>query len=187
MNPARIVAGSTEMCMNQNSKQLHPSIAQDRPRLQRVNRAAAALLILLSLTVSIPLMLKTIILHGGPWGFGMAGLGVLIPLSGYIVFAITPYLASETAQRKMFFSAQALTFAAGTICLMFLPFYPLIIVLVPMLLFGTSLVDRKRYRIYLLISMILAIAANLLFLVWEFDFDRTLPILQLFQPFQNDP
>ena len=87
----------------------------------------------------------------------------------------------------MFFSAQALTFAAGTICLMFLPFYPLIIVLVPMLLFGTSLVDRKRYRIYLLISMILAIAANLLFLVWEFDFDRTLPILQLFQPFQNEP
>lgn len=173
--------------MDLKSTEVNEPGAQTTSGLQRVNKIAAALLIFLSIAVSIPLLLKTIVTHGGPWGFGMAGLGILIPLSGYIAFSIAPFQRSDIAQRNMFFFAQSLTFTAGTICLFFLPFYPLIILLIPLLLLIISIVDRKRYRIYLLICMVLAIAANLLFLVWEFDFDRTVPILQLFQSFPTEP
>jgi hypothetical protein len=52
---------------------------EDKMRL--ANKIAGILAVILSLTICIPLTIKTYLEGGGPWGFDMVSLPILIPLS----------------------------------------------------------------------------------------------------------
>lgn len=141
---------------------------------------ASILLIILSISVAIPLTIKTVDEGGGAWGFGVIGLPLLLPLSGYILFGFAGIFRREIAQRKIFLTAHMATLVTGFVSFSILPIYPAVFALIPFMLFVASAVDRKHLKYYLLIMVVLSITANLLLLKWELDFHRTLPLLQLF-------
>ena len=146
-----------------------------------MTRLVGIILIVLSLTVSVPLVFITWQEGGGAWGFGIIGLPVLLPLSAYILFGIAAVPRNIARQRKLFIGAHLVTLGTGLTSLYFFPVYPALFVVIPVLLATVGIMSRKRFKLYLLLMISLAIAANLILLKWEFDFGRTLPILQLFE------
>lgn len=145
-------------------------------------KAASVTVIVLSATVAIPLTIKTYRDGGGPWGFGMIGLPILIPLSLYFLFGIAALLKTPERQRQAYIISHLVTFSVGLIILILFPVYPLWLVSIPMILALAGIVSRQRYKAFLVLMIVLGVAANGILLKWELDFHRTLPILQLFQP-----
>jgi hypothetical protein len=150
-------------------------------KIKLVNSVAGIVVIILSLAVSIPLTIKIYLDEGGPWGFGIIGFPILIPLSFYILFGITGLIRSDIYQRRAFIITHFITFGIGAIVLFIFPVYPTLIVAIPLLLAVIGLISQSQYKYWLFLMMILAVAANGLMLKWEFDFHRSLPIIQLFQ------
>ncbi|MGC1243980.1 MAG: hypothetical protein WA874_20485 [Chryseosolibacter sp.] len=149
--------------------------------IDRVTRLSGAILIILSLTVSVPLVIHTWQNKGGPWGFGIIGLPVLIPLAAYILFGVAGMIRNEASRRKVFVSAHVVTLITGLITLAIFPVYPVAFAVIPVLLATAGIINKKHFRIFLLMMIVLAIAANILLLKWELEFGRTIPVLQLFQ------
>lgn len=149
--------------------------------IKLINAVAGALLILLSLAVSIPLTIKVYIDGGGPWGFGIIGFPILVPLSFYILFGCVGLIRTEMWQRKIFIATHFVTFAVGVITLFIFPVYPALLVSIPLLLAVIGLVSHSKYKYYLLVMLILAIVANTVLLKWELDFHRSVPVVQLFE------
>lgn len=150
--------------------------------IQGVNRITGVILILLSSTVVVPLTIKTIETGGGPWGFGIIGLPVLLPLSAYLLFGLAGVVSGDARQRNLFITAHFVTIIVGLGSLLVFPFYPAFFALIPIVLAILGISNKKYFRHYLLAMMFLAIVANILLLKWELDFGRAIPLLQLFQP-----
>lgn len=150
-------------------------------KIQTLNKAAGLLLILLSISVTISLTIKTFVTGGGTWGFGIVGIPILLPLSAYLLFGIAGWINNESLQRKIFITAHLVTLSIGLISLIIFPVYPKAFVLIPLSLAILSMVSKNRFKYFLLLMILLAIVANILLLKWEIDFDRTLPIFQLFE------
>lgn len=145
-----------------------------------VTRIAGVILIALSLIVSIPLTIMTYRDNGGPWGFGILGLPILVPLSLYFIFGITGLVRRDDYQRKLFMLTVGLTFLVGIVSLIILPVYPILFVLIPSVLSVLGMLSRTRYKYYLIVMIGLGMTANIVLLKWEIDFHRSLPIIQLF-------
>lgn len=146
-----------------------------------INKIAGLILIILSFTIAIPLTIKTIETGGGPWGFGVIGLPILLPLSTYFLFGITGIMnQNEERQRKLFIASQIISFATGIISYTIFPVLPWIVILVPLIVGIVSIANKKNFSYYVAVMIWLPIAANILLLKWEFDFGRTLPLFQLF-------
>jgi hypothetical protein len=153
-----------------------------KDRIQNdICRALAFLLILLTMIVSIPLSIRTYRDNGGPWGFGIIGLHLLLPLNAYILFAVTALFREGQYQRMMFIGAHAVSLLVGSIAFIVFPILPAWLLLVPALVAMLSIFDRKHFTVYLMVLLILAVVANLILLKWEFDFSRTIPILEIFR------
>lgn len=144
-------------------------------------KVLSIILIVLSIAVSIPLTIVTWRAGGGPWGFGIVGLPVLIPLSAYLLFGIAGLAKQEVVQREWFIGAHIITLVAGIAGLFLFPVYPTFVAAIPLLLAALGIIDKKHFKGFLLLMISLAIVANIVLLKWEVDFDRTLPLLQLFE------
>lgn len=154
-------------------------------KIQTLNKAAGLLLILLSISVTISLTIKTLVTGGGTWGFGIIGIPILLPLSAYILFGIAGWIKNKALQRKIFITAHGVTLSIGLISLIIFPVYPKAFVVIPVSLAILSVVSRNNFEYLLLTMILLAIVANILLLKWEIDFNRTLPIIQLFERENN--
>lgn len=144
------------------------------------------IVIVLSLAVSIPLTIKIYLDGGGPWGFGIIGFPILIPLSFYILFGLTGLIRADAYQRRAFIVAHSVTFVVGAITLFIFPVYPALLVSIPLLLAVAGLISHSRFKYYLLLMLLLAVVANGLLLKWELDFHRSIPIIQLFEADRAD-
>jgi uncharacterized BrkB/YihY/UPF0761 family membrane protein len=71
-------------------------------KLQSLNRVLSFIAVFLSISVAIPLTIKVIIEGGGPWGFEVVSLAILIPLSCYLLFGIAGILRDADRQKKVF-------------------------------------------------------------------------------------
>ena len=147
--------------------------------IDSITRWSGVILVILSLAVSIPLTLHTWKDAGGPWGFGIVSLPVLIPLSAYALFGIAG--VASKGQRILFVSAHAVTLLIGIVAFIIFPVYPVGLTMIPVLLATVGIVNRKYAIYYLLLMIVLGIIANLALLKWELDFGRAIPLLQLFQ------
>ncbi len=148
--------------------------------IRMINKISGLLLILFSVTVAIPLVIKTIQTSGGTWGFGVIGLGILIPLSACILFGVAALMMDEKIQWKIFIAAHGITITTGIAGLFIFPVYPQFLAIVPGILAMISVFDRNNFRYYLFAMIALALLANILLLKWEIEFGRVLPLLQLF-------
>lgn len=150
--------------------------------MKTINKLAGIVLILLSILVSIPMTIKTLQHDGGPWAFGVVGLSILIPLSTYLSFGIAGMINKEAKQWTAFIVSHLITVSTGIVSLISFPVYPKIIVVIPIVLAILGIVNKKTFRFYLFSMLLLAIAANIALLNWEFDFGRSFPLFQLFEP-----
>lgn len=149
--------------------------------LKIINTIAGILVILLSLAVSIPLTIKIYIDGGGPWGFGIIGFPILIPLSFYALFGCVGLIRAEALQRRAFIATHFVTFAVGAITLFIFPVYPALLVSIPLALSVIGLFIYSKYKYYLMVMLVLAIVANTVLLKWELNFHRSVPVVQLFE------
>jgi hypothetical protein len=146
-----------------------------------VNRVLAIVLITLTVVVSAPLSIKTYQEGGGPWGFGVIGLHILVPLCTYILFAVSALLNNKRYQWTTFVAAHLVSLWVGLLAFLIFPILPKSILLVPALLAVVGILNKRRMSLYLCLMLTLGVAANALLLKWEFDFKRTFPIIELFQ------
>lgn len=146
-----------------------------------INKIAGIVSILLSILVAIPLMIKAVIEGGGPWGFEIVSLAILVPLSCYLFFGIAGVLVDEALQRKYFIAAHILTIITGVGGYFIFPVYPFWMAIVPIGLAVAGIASHRKFTYFLLVMMGLAITFNIVLLKWELDFGRTMPLLQLFQ------
>lgn len=140
----------------------------------------ASVLIVLLIAVSIPLTLKIIREAGGPWGFGIVGLHILIPLNFYFIFAAAAFLKNSASKRSLFIIAHVVTVGLGLVTLFIFPVLPRLFLIIPVVLAVVGIADRKRLNLYLFLMIGLGIVANIVLLKWELDFGRTIPIIGLF-------
>ena len=145
------------------------------------NRLLAIIVTVLTMIVSLPLSIKTLQQGGGPWGFGVVGLHILLPLNTYIFFAIPAFLHNKRTQWLAFITAHLVSLAVGITGFVMFPILPKSILLVPISLAAASVIFWKRLPLFLWIMLVLAITANVLLLKWELDFGRSLPIIQIFE------
>jgi hypothetical protein len=131
------------------------------------------------------LTIKIIETAGGSWGFGIFGLGILLPLSAYVMFGFAAIVNKEADQRRIFIAAHVVTLIMGSVTLLIFPVYPKFIVIVPVTLAILGIANKRNFKYYLLTMIILALLANVLLLIWEIDFDRSLPLFQLFESSGN--
>jgi hypothetical protein len=150
-------------------------------QIKMINKWAGAALILLSILVAIPLTIKTVITNGGTWGFGIIGLAILLPLDAYVIFGVAGLLNSQDKQQLLFRIGHLLSVSIGVVGLIIFPLFPFAVAIVPVVLSMFSFLDKKHFRFFLLLMIVLALAANGLLLKWELDFGRAIPFLQLFQ------
>jgi hypothetical protein len=150
-------------------------------KIHALNRIAGVCLILLSILITLPLTIKTIVTNGGTWGFGMIGLAILLPLNTYVLFGIAGLINDLHRQQILFILSHVLSIIIGLAALFIFPLYPMIIVAVPIALSMVSFLDSKHFGYYLFLMITLAILANAILLKWEIDFGRSIPLLQLFQ------
>lgn len=145
----------------------------------KLSRALGILLVLLSLTVSIPLAVRTWQNQGGPWGFGIVGLPVLLPLGSYILFGIAAFPRQPVRRREFFIGAHLVTLVVGFASFFIFPVYPPALMVIPLALATIGIVSRRHFAFFLVLMITLAIIANFILLKWELDFGRSLPLLQL--------
>lgn len=147
----------------------------------RVTRVLGVLLVVLSVAVSIPLTLRTWMEQGGPWGFGIVSLPVLLPLSFLILFGIAALPAQWVRRREYFIGAHLVSLVVGITSFLMFPVYPALLMVIPVALASIGIVSKRYLRFFLLLMIVLPIIANLLLFKWEVDFGRTLPLLQFFE------
>lgn len=147
--------------------------------IDSITRWSGVILVILSLAVSIPLALHTWKDSGGPWGFGVISLPVLVPLSAYILFGIAGMVRG--GQRSLFVAAHVITLLIGIVAFIIFPVYPVGLTMIPVVLATVGVINKKHGIYYLLLMIVLGVIANLVLLKWELDFGRTVPLLQLFQ------
>ena len=152
-----------------------------KEQIKSINKWAGVALILLSILVAIPLTIKTISTNGGTWGFGIIGLAILLPLDAYVLFGVAGLLSSQDKQQLLFRMGHLLSVSIGVVGLIIFPLFPFAVAIVPVVLSMFSFLDKKHFRFYLLLMIVLALVANVLLLKWELDFGRAIPFLQLFQ------
>jgi len=145
------------------------------------NHVLAVMLVVLTLSVSVPLTISIYQRGGGPWGFGVIGLHVLLPLSAYILFSIAAFIGDPRAGRSMFIVAHIITLCVGLTGFYLFPLLPKTMLLAPLALAVAGIVSRKRFQTLLFIMLLLGIIANIVLLKWEFEFGRTFPIIEIFQ------
>jgi hypothetical protein len=150
--------------------------------IKTINKYCGIVSILLSVLVAIPLTIKTIIEGGGPWGFEIISLAVLVPLSCYLVFGIAGVLKDDDKQRSVFIVAHVLTIITGIFGYFTFPVFPFWVALVPLTLAVAGIASHRKFQYFLLLMILLSLAANGLLLKWEIDFGRTVPLFELFQP-----
>lgn len=155
---------------------------QKKTTLIFVNRVMAITLILLVTMVSLPLTISTYETGGGPWGFGMIGLHVLLPLNAYLVFAIAALVAAEKARWYLFIAGHVISITIGLISFYVFPVLPKVLLLNPALLAIVGILNKKHLNAYLCVMIVLAVVANIVLLKWELDFDRTIPLIDLLKP-----
>jgi hypothetical protein len=141
------------------------------------------LLILATIAVSIPLLLKTWWTDGGTWGFGMVGVPILLPLSLYIFFGAAAFGGERQKQLTML--AHILSISAGLTTMLIFPLYPKGVIILPVVLAVLTMLSTNGVKYYLIAMIILGLAANILLLIWELDYGRAVPVLQLFQGFAS--
>jgi hypothetical protein len=146
-----------------------------------IGKILGGIVIFLSVTVSLPLIMLTIRTQGWTWGFGMAGIPVLLPLSGYLIFGIVPFLRNDDRRITLFLLGHIVVLAFGLGSVLLFHLYPTYLIFPPLILSVLSILDRRRWKFYIVVCMIFCIVLNVLFLKWEFDFGRTLPLMRLFQ------
>ena len=135
---------------------------------------------LLTVAVAIPLTIKVIIEGGGPWGFEIVSLAILVPLSCYLFFGISGMLKSDDWQKRFFIIGHALTIITGIGGYFVFPLYPFWVASVPVALAIAGISSHKIFVWYLLGMIALTIFFNIVLLKWELDFGRTIPLFQLF-------
>ncbi|HEU5292445.1 MAG TPA: hypothetical protein VFU05_17480 [Cyclobacteriaceae bacterium] len=138
-------------------------------------------LMLLILAVSLPLTIITFQNSGGPWGFGIIGLSVLIPLNFYFIFSIAAFVNNSQRQRQIFVVGHFITVGIGFVTFIIFQIVPVQLLLCAIVLALIGIFDKKRMSMYLRLMNALAIVANILLLKWELDFGRSIPIIELFQ------
>jgi hypothetical protein len=153
--------------------------------LNTINRILGFGAILLSIAVAIPLTIKVVAEGGGPWGFEIVSLAILVPLSCYLLFGIAGILKDTDGQKKIFILGHALTITTGIGGYFIFPVYPFWVAVVPIGLAVAGIFSHKKFAWFLLGMIVLAIFFNIVLLKWELDFGRTLPLLQLFQTTTN--
>ena len=166
--------------MNLKALKIMP-LSDQRSRWTLINKILAIMLMLLTVMVGMPLAIKTYIEAGGPWGFGIIGLHVLLPLNAYLLFAISALVTGEKNQWRLFVSGHLVSLCIGLVRFFVFPVLPKALLLIPALLAIISILNRKNLHIYLCLMILLAVIANVVLLKWELDFDRTIPLLELFQ------
>lgn len=87
----------------------------------------------------------------------------------------------------MFVVAHGLCLAVGMVGFIIFPILPKAWLALPLLLALLSMFNRKWVHIFLFISLLLATAANVALLKWQFDFGHTVPIIEVFQPVTSEP
>jgi hypothetical protein len=149
--------------------------------LKVLNKITGIVSILLSILVVIPLTVKAITEGGGPWGFEIVSLAILVPLSCYLLFGIAGVIANEELQRKYFIAAHILTIVTGVGGYFIFPVYPFWVAIVPIGLAVAGIASHRKFTYFLLVMMGLSIIFNIVLMKWELDFGRTIPLFQLFQ------
>ncbi len=153
-----------------------------------VNKLLSIVLIVLTIAVSLPLSITTYKEAGGPWGFGIVGLHILLPLTMYVLFAVPAFLKVDVYQRTMFIAAHVVTVCTGFVGFLLFPLAPKLLLLIPVMLAVAGIYHKRRLTLYISVMLILGIAANVVLMKWELDFGRSLPIVSLFQESPNvDP
>lgn len=140
----------------------------------------AVVLILLTIVVSLPLTIRTLQV-GGTWGFDIIGLHILLPLNASAAFSIPGLLRGGNSLWRTFWASHLLVLTTGVIASLVFPVLPFYVYIFPIALSAVSLLNKRLFPTFLIIVLLLGIIANVVLLKWEFDFDRTLPLLQLFQ------
>lgn len=158
-----------------------------RNTLPLVNRIMAVILLVLVMMVSLPLTIRTYDTGGGPWGFGMIGLHVLLPLNAYLLFAIAAIVAGDKTRWHLFIAAHVISLMIGLVTFYVFPILPKMFLLIPALLATIGILNRRHLHAYLCVMIVLAIIANTLLLKWELDFNRTIPLIELLKPVPNEP
>src|SRR5689334_10427721 len=100
--------------------------------LKGINKICGVACITLTVLVAIPLTVKTIMEGGGPWGFEIVGLAILVPLSGYFLFGIAGCFQDDEKQRRLFIVAHVVTIITGIMGYFTFPIYPIWVALIPL-------------------------------------------------------
>ena len=151
-------------------------------KIEDVNRVFSIVLILLTLSIGIPLTIQFIITLFGKSGFGIIGPPILFPLNTSVMFAVITFLESdEDRLRTLFVKSHLITIAAALLGYIVYPKIPIVLIVIPFVLAALGALDKKDLKYHILVMMLLAIISNVILLKWEFDFDRTLPIIELFK------
>lgn len=145
-----------------------------------INKITGSLLIVLTTLVAIPLVIKTLQAGEGTWGFAIVGMPILLPLCAYFLFGITGCIVNQETRKTWFIISHGITLVIGLATIIVFPVYPILLVVIPVLLAFFGIRSRDNFDYYLLVMILLATFANLLLLKWEIDFDRTIPLFQLF-------
>ncbi len=151
-------------------------------KIEDVNRVFGIVLVLLTLSVGIPLTIQFIISFFGTSGFGIIGPPILFPLNASVLFAVITFLEADGERlRTLFVRSHLITIAAALIGYVVYPKIPIVLIIIPFVLAALGTLDKKDLKYHILVMMLLAIISNMILLKWEFDFDRTLPLIQLFK------
>jgi hypothetical protein len=154
-------------------------------KLQFATRFLAVLLLILTLVVSAPLTIRICRDGGGPWGFGIVGLHILLPLNTYVLFSLAGLLKNVRGRWWIFVAAHGVSVGVGLISFFIFPVLPKALLLIPLGLALLSIIGRKRFTLLLMVMLALGSAANVVLLKWEIEFGRTLPVIELFQSNQE--
>lgn len=150
-------------------------------RTQIVLKVLAILLLILTLLVSVPLTIRIWREEGGPWGFGIIGLHILLPLNAYLLFSWAALVRNPTFRWWIFLGAHGVSVVIGIIGFFLFPVMPKALLLIPLALALASVIGKKRISIFLALMLLLGATANTVLLKWELEFGRTFPIIELFR------
>ena len=151
-------------------------------KIEDVNRIFGIVLILLTLSVGIPLTIQFVISLWGNSGFGIIGPPILLPVNACALFAVITFLErDEDRVRTLFVRSHLITIAAAILGYIVFPKIPIVLIVIPIVLAALGIMDKKDLKYHILTMILLAIIANVILLKWEFDFDRTLPLIELFK------
>ena len=151
-------------------------------KVEDLNRIFGIVLILLTVAVGIPLTIQFIVSLFGNSGFGIIGPPILFPLNASVLFALITFVTEEEDRlRVLFVRSHLVTVAGALVGYAIYPKIPIVLIIIPIVLAALGTFDKKDLKYPILTMILLAIIANVILLKWEFDFDRTVPVVELFR------